>query len=88
MEQLCISDPSAVEAFLRNGPLSGAAPDGAVLRRAEELVARFGAESFDAAVSVATFEHIRDLLFKTDYPQWLWNTMFISVAATMPSRLR
>ena len=21
-----------------------------------------------------TFEHIRDLLFKTDYPLWLWNT--------------
>jgi multiple sugar transport system permease protein len=32
-----------------------------------------------------TFEHIRDLLFKTDYPQWLWNTMFIAVASTVLS---
>jgi multiple sugar transport system permease protein len=32
-----------------------------------------------------TFEHIRDLLFKTDYPQWLWNTMFIAVSATVLS---
>jgi multiple sugar transport system permease protein len=32
-----------------------------------------------------TFEHIRDLLFKTDYPQWLWNTMFIAVASTILS---
>lgn len=30
-----------------------------------------------------TLEHIRDLLFKTDYPVWLWNTMMISVAATI-----
>ncbi len=32
-----------------------------------------------------TFEHISDLLFKTDYPQWLWNTMFIAVSATILS---
>jgi multiple sugar transport system permease protein len=32
-----------------------------------------------------TFEHIYDLLFKTDYPQWLWNTMFIAVSATILS---
>ncbi len=32
-----------------------------------------------------TFEHIRDLLFKTDYPLWLWNTMFIAVASTILS---
>ena len=30
-----------------------------------------------------TLEHIRDLLFKTDYPVWLWNTMLISVVATI-----
>lgn len=30
-----------------------------------------------------TFEHIRALLFETDYPLWLWNTMFISVIATI-----
>ena len=34
-----------------------------------------------------TFEHIRALLFETDYPLWLWNTMFISVAATILSLL-
>ena len=32
-----------------------------------------------------TFEHIHDLLFKTDYPLWLWNTMFIAVSATILS---
>jgi multiple sugar transport system permease protein len=32
-----------------------------------------------------TLEHIQDLLFKTDYPLWLWNTMFISVSATILS---
>jgi multiple sugar transport system permease protein len=32
-----------------------------------------------------TFEHIRELLFKSDYPIWLWNTMLISVAATVLS---
>jgi len=30
-----------------------------------------------------TLEHIYDLLFKTDYPLWLWNTMMISVVATI-----
>jgi multiple sugar transport system permease protein len=30
-----------------------------------------------------TLDHIYDLLFKTDYPLWLWNTMMISVAATI-----
>ncbi len=30
-----------------------------------------------------TFEHIRDLVFKTDYPRWLWNTMLVSVVATI-----
>ncbi|KAF0231796.1 MAG: multiple sugar transport system permease [Beijerinckiaceae bacterium] len=30
-----------------------------------------------------TFEHIRALLFETEYPLWLWNTMFISVTATV-----
>ena len=27
----------------------------------------------------------QDLLFKTDYPLWLWNTMFVAVAATILS---
>ena len=30
-----------------------------------------------------TFEHISDLLFKTEYPLWLWNTMLISVVSTV-----
>jgi multiple sugar transport system permease protein len=32
-----------------------------------------------------TFEHIHELLFKTDYPLWLWNTMFIAVTSTVLS---
>ena len=32
-----------------------------------------------------TLEHIEALLFKTDYPIWLWNTMFIAVSATILS---
>ena len=32
-----------------------------------------------------TLEHIRALLFETEYPNWLWNTMFISVSATVLS---
>ena len=29
-----------------------------------------------------TFKHISKLLFETQYPRWLWNTMYVSVAAT------
>ncbi len=32
-----------------------------------------------------TLEHINELLFKTDYPLWLWNTMFVAVSATILS---
>jgi multiple sugar transport system permease protein len=32
-----------------------------------------------------TLEHIKALLFETDYPLWLWNTMFIAVSATILS---
>jgi multiple sugar transport system permease protein len=32
-----------------------------------------------------TLAHIEELLFKTDYPLWLWNTMFIAVSATVLS---
>jgi multiple sugar transport system permease protein len=32
-----------------------------------------------------TLAHIEELLFKTEYPKWLWNTMFISVSATLLS---
>jgi multiple sugar transport system permease protein len=29
-----------------------------------------------------TFKHIHKLLFESDYPRWLFNTMFVAVAAT------
>jgi multiple sugar transport system permease protein len=29
-----------------------------------------------------TLKHIYTLLFASDYPRWLWNTMFVAVAAT------
>ena len=32
-----------------------------------------------------TLKHITKLLFQTNYPLWLWNTMMISVAATVLS---
>lgn len=32
-----------------------------------------------------TLEHIKYLLFQTSYPSWLWNTIYISVAATIIS---
>jgi len=36
-------------------------------------------------VTAPTFKHIYKLLFETSYPRWLWNTMFISVVATVLS---
>src|SRR4051812_20169768 len=32
-----------------------------------------------------TLKHISKLLFKTSYPQWLWNTMLVAVASTVLS---
>lgn len=32
-----------------------------------------------------TLDHFHKLLFKTAYPEWLWNTVFISVIATVVS---
>ncbi len=32
-----------------------------------------------------TLENIRHLLFETEYPQWLWNSIFITVTATFLS---
>jgi multiple sugar transport system permease protein len=32
-----------------------------------------------------TFAHFEKLLFHTDYPQWLWNTMLVSVVSTFLS---
>jgi multiple sugar transport system permease protein len=43
-------------------------------------------EKFNPFFVVApTFKHIHKLLFETAYPRWLWNTMFIAVAATLLS---
>jgi multiple sugar transport system permease protein len=32
-----------------------------------------------------TFEHIHKLLFETSYPQWMWNTLLVSVVSTFVS---
>ncbi|NWG26524.1 MAG: carbohydrate ABC transporter permease [Pseudorhodoplanes sp.] len=32
-----------------------------------------------------TFEHIYKLLFESNYPRWLWNTMYVASAATLLS---
>jgi multiple sugar transport system permease protein len=32
-----------------------------------------------------TFQHIHRLLFETEYPVWLWNTMLIAISATILS---
>jgi multiple sugar transport system permease protein len=32
-----------------------------------------------------TFKHISKLLFETQYPRWLWNTMYVAVGATVLS---
>jgi hypothetical protein len=32
-----------------------------------------------------TLKHISKLLFETDYPRWLWNTMYVATAATVLS---
>jgi multiple sugar transport system permease protein len=32
-----------------------------------------------------TFKHIHKLLFESEYPRWLWNTMFIATCATFIS---
>jgi multiple sugar transport system permease protein len=36
-------------------------------------------------IARVTLEHFEKLLFRTDYPQWLWNTMVVSVVATFLS---
>src|SRR5258708_12078865 len=32
-----------------------------------------------------TLDHFEKLLFRTEYPQWLWNTILVSVVATFIS---
>jgi len=36
-------------------------------------------------VSSVTFEHFRHLIFETQYPEWMWNTVVVSVVATLTS---
>jgi len=36
-------------------------------------------------VSEPTFRHVYKLLFESNYPTWLWNTMFVAVCATFLS---
>ncbi len=49
----------------------------------EELYAVRGLEAL--WVYEPTLEHITHLLFETDYPRWLWNTMLVTVTATFLS---
>src|SRR6478672_9132760 len=32
-----------------------------------------------------TFKHIQKLLFETNYPLWLWNTMLVAISSTVLS---
>ena len=48
----------------------------------EELLSRDGNPFW---VVHPTFAHINKLLFETDYPSWLWNTVLVSVVATFVS---
>jgi multiple sugar transport system permease protein len=38
-------------------------------------------------VAGPTLEHFRHLIFETDYPQWMWNTVIVSVVSTFTSLL-
>ncbi len=53
------------------------------LKTNEELYAYRGLKAL--WVYEPTFENIRHLLFETDYPRWVWNTMFVTVTATFLS---
>jgi len=49
----------------------------------EEMYAYRGLQAF--WVYEPTLEHIKHLLFETEYPRWLWNTMLITVSSTFLS---
>ncbi|MEF7615695.1 carbohydrate ABC transporter permease [Aquincola sp. MAHUQ-54] len=36
-------------------------------------------------ISAPTLAHVKKLLFETSYPQWMWNTVLVSVVATFVS---
>src|SRR5581483_8897489 len=48
----------------------------------EELLSREGNPFW---VHNPTFAHIHKLLFETSYPDWLWNTIVVSVVSTLLS---
>jgi len=48
----------------------------------EELVSK-AANPF--WINSPTLDHFERLLFKTEYPQWMWNTILVSVVATFAS---
>lgn len=50
----------------------------------QELLSRDGNPFW---VIAPTLAHFKKLLFNTSYPEWLWNTLFISVVATFVSLL-
>jgi len=45
----------------------------------DELLSREGNPFW---VSDPTLAHVRKLFFQTGYPEWLWNTVLVSVVAT------
>ena len=49
----------------------------------DELYAKRGLEAL--WIYEPTLEHIKHLLFETEYPQWLWNTMLVTVSSTFLS---
>ena len=48
----------------------------------EELLSREGNPFW---VAHPTFEHYRHLIFETPYPEWMWNTVIVSVVSTFTS---
>src|SRR5947209_2334716 len=48
----------------------------------DELLSRSGNPFW---VHHPTFDHIHKLLFETSYPQWMWNTLLVSVVSTFAS---
>ncbi len=48
----------------------------------DELLSRAGNPFW---VRHPSLDHVKKLLFETDYPQWLWNTMLIAVVSTLLS---
>ncbi len=52
------------------------------LKPNEELLSREGNPFWVAA---PTLEHFKHLIFETPYPQWMWNTVIVSVVATFTS---